>query len=72
MGFYRARRLGRHENAGFIFSRRILNAQESCAECVFWAKKGFIPVEEQPGIGELLCRAFCKCTIDYEMETNSD
>jgi len=45
--------------------RRILNASESCSACTFWAAKGWIPVTEQPEIGSLVCKAFCKCTVEY-------
>lgn len=52
--------------AGFAFAKRILNAAESCSECAAWASKGFIPIEEQPEIGSLVCKSFCKCAFEYK------
>lgn len=46
--------------------RRILNAQESCEECVAYADMGFIPVDEMPELGELECGDFCKCDLEFE------
>lgn len=51
--------------AGFDLARRILNARESCKDCLSWSRRGFVPVEQQPAIGELICRSFCKCRIEY-------
>lgn len=53
------------KDAGFLFCRRILHATESCPECVFWATKGFVPIEEQPPIGGLVCKNFCRCDLEY-------
>ncbi|HRH40399.1 MAG TPA: hypothetical protein PKY82_02055 [Pyrinomonadaceae bacterium] len=53
------------KKAGYLFCRRILDAAESCIECESWATKGFVPIEEQPPIGGLLCRNFCRCELEY-------
>lgn len=48
--------------------RRILNAQESCSECLHYASLGFISVDEMPALGELECGDFCKCDLEFEDE----
>ena len=53
------------KEAGFLYCRRILHAAESCVECFAWAAKGWVPIDEQPPIGGLLCRNFCRCELEY-------
>lgn len=50
-------------------ARRILNAKESCPECVELAAQGWTPVDELPLLGEATsCGDFCKCRIEFEDE----
>ncbi|HRH45816.1 MAG TPA: hypothetical protein PKY82_29510 [Pyrinomonadaceae bacterium] len=53
------------KQAGFSFCRRILNSMESCPQCSDWAGRGFVPIEEQPPIGGLVCGSFCRCELEY-------
>lgn len=53
---------------GLLFARRVLNAFENCKDCAYWASRGFIPIEEQPEIGSLICKSFCKCWFEYSTE----
>lgn len=53
------------KKAGLLYCRRILHAAESCPECDSWAKKGWVSIEEQPSIGGLVCRNFCRCELEY-------
>lgn len=46
--------------------RRVLHAKESCSECASWAGRGFVEIDEQPDIGELICGNFCRCEIEYQ------
>ncbi len=46
-------------------ARRVINSKEGCAECAYYAALGFIPIEEMPEIGELICGVFCLCEIEY-------
>lgn len=54
------------KSAGFLFCRRILHALESCPECSSWAAKGFVPIDEQPAVGGLVCKNFCRCSLEYQ------
>ena len=53
------------KKAGFTHSRRVLHAQETCTECREWSGRDFIPISDQPAIGTLKCRQFCRCTLEY-------
>lgn len=46
-------------------ARRVRRATESCAACVDYAGRGWIPIEQMPAIGTLTCRWNCKCYIEY-------
>lgn len=46
--------------------RRILNAKESCDDCVHYASLGFISVDAMPELGSLSCGDFCKCDLEFE------
>ena len=50
----------------FTLCKRVLNARESCSQCSGWARKGFVPIDEQPKIGSLICRNFCRCFFEYQ------
>lgn len=59
------------KKAGYLYCRRILHAAESCVECESWASKGWVPIDEQPPIGGLICRNFCRCELEYNIEAGS-
>lgn len=46
--------------------KRVLNAMESCSECVAWAGKGYIPASEMAEIGSLLCGSNCRCGFVFK------
>ena len=52
--------------AGKLLCRRIINSKEGCSECADWANAGWVPIDEQPDIGDLLCQSFCACDLEYE------
>lgn len=51
-----------------LLVKREINSKEGCAECLEYAAMGFIPVDEQPLLGELSCGDFCKCDLVFEGE----
>lgn len=46
--------------------RRVLNAAESCGDCINYANMGFVALSEMPEIGDSECSYFCKCEIEFE------
>jgi len=54
------------KDAGLTRVKRVLHAMESCAGCLSWAGKGFVPIDEMPALGELECRNFCRCELEYK------
>jgi hypothetical protein len=52
--------------------KRVLNAQESCDECVEYAAMGYIPLDEMPLLGELECGPFCKCDLVFEEDEQDE
>jgi hypothetical protein len=49
-------------------ARRVLNAAESCEDCIEYAALGFVPVTELPEIGDSICGIYCKCELEFEDE----
>lgn len=45
--------------------RRVRRASESCAGCIDWARKGWMPISDMKPLGELQCRWRCRCYIEY-------
>ena len=45
--------------------RRITTSGESCPDCVEYAGRGWMPVEEIPAIGDSVCRVNCRCYVEY-------
>ncbi len=52
-------------DAGLTEARRIQNSKEGCPGCDHYASVGWIPIEEMPNIGELECKGFCLCVLEY-------
>ena len=46
-------------------SKRIRSAAESCEDCIRWADKGWLPIDEQLPIGRSICGSFCRCRMEY-------
>jgi hypothetical protein len=44
---------------------RILNAKESCSDCIEYAGEGWQPIGTLPVIGDSICNTNCKCTFEY-------
>jgi hypothetical protein len=63
-GTHEAMRRQMEKDAGSAEEMRLLNALESCDECVlaagYWA-----PIGTLPEIGSLTCLSNCKCTLAY-------
>lgn len=53
------------KDAGFTESRRILLAKESCVDCLEWRSRGWVPVDQQPMVGTLICKQNCRCQFEY-------
>lgn len=51
---------------GAEYARRIINSKEGCPECATYADFGWIPVEEMPEIGSLICGVFCLCEVEFK------
>jgi hypothetical protein len=51
--------------SGIGESRRILHALESCTQCLAWSRRGFVPIDDQPPVGKLICGQYCRCTFEY-------
>ncbi|HXG85092.1 MAG TPA: hypothetical protein VNI84_13815 [Pyrinomonadaceae bacterium] len=45
--------------------RRIIQSKEGCKECAYYASLGFIPIDEMPEVGSLICGVFCLCEIQF-------
>ncbi len=43
--------------------RRVLNSKEGCDECAEYTD--WMPIDEMPEIGSLICGSFCRCSVDY-------
>lgn len=64
-----------HIAAGYKLARRILSPAEHCRDkiidgqmvkgCLETARQGWIPIQEMPAIGTLVCKQFCKCRIQF-------
>lgn len=48
-----------------IKARRLRRASESCKDCIYWSRRGWIPIQIMPRIGSLTCRHYCRCFIEY-------
>ena len=55
-----------------VLVKRVLNAKESCPDCRHYAAKGYIPVSEQPLLGELSCGDFCRCDLVFKNEPETE
>lgn len=66
-GIYITARKVEHSIKRLIYkeARRIRRASESCAACIDYAGRGWIPIDQMPSIGSLTCRWNCKCFIEY-------
>lgn len=54
------------KSSGFRQERRILQAQESCPDCVDYAARGWVPVGSLPEPGQQsVCGANCRCYKEY-------
>lgn len=65
VSFWRARRATRLD-AGFTQERRRLGVAEHCPDCQGYAAQGWqrIGTLPEPGV-DSVCRANCKCTLEY-------
>jgi len=54
------------KEAGLKLVKRVLHAMESCAGCLSWAGRGFVPIDEMPPLGSQACRSNCKCGLEYK------
>lgn len=52
------------ETRGFSECRSVLHAQESCAQCIAEAAKGFQPASDMVPIGDRTCGHNCRCTVE--------
>lgn len=50
---------------GYEWEENVLNAAESCAECIAETERGRVPIGELIPIGARTCLANCKCDIVY-------
>jgi hypothetical protein len=50
---------------GFL-ARNVLNAAESCAECIAETNKGLVPVSHLSLPGTRTCRSNCRCVLKFE------
>ncbi len=46
--------------------RRVINSKEGCVECSEVASYEFIPIEEMPEIGSLVCGVWCLCEVEFK------
>lgn len=51
-------------DAGLTEARRTQNSREGCVECNAYDGV-WLPIEEMPPIGELICGQFCLCFVEY-------
>lgn len=66
VSFYQSVRSEHKDDPGKVKVRRILNAKESCPDCIHFASLGWIDPEEQPEIGELQCGPYDLCDLEFE------
>jgi hypothetical protein len=48
-----------------LLVKRVLNAKESCDDCVAYANEGWMRLDEMPELGTLECGDFCKCDLIF-------
>lgn len=56
----------RREHVGvYAQERRVRQADESCADCVREAARGWVPTGTLPPLGQSICKVGCKCRFEF-------
>lgn len=48
-----------------VMARLITNSAEGCSECAADEAEGWMPLDEMTPIGERICQAFCRCSLEF-------
>lgn len=74
-GTYERARLESHKREGYGWKKRVRNAAESCQDCLGYADRGWVTIDDKtlpPPAVNCACTSNCRCTMRFSREEPKD